>query len=94
MKTKCPNCGHEFETFDLSSGFINHNIQSSYLNPLNFYKEKYPNKEIPPYPYGICGDMMAVIIECKVCDKLFWTAHYSFYRSGLCHECSLKEANK
>ena len=80
MKVKCPECGHEFEEkikIDTYSG------DYLYGTP-EYFKQRYPNKEIPSYPEIIAGDMITTLRECK-CGKLFWTAEFS---RNLCGECN------
>jgi hypothetical protein len=47
-------------------------------------QKKYPNKIIPPYPYGVSGDMIPELRECQKCGKLFWNLEYGRKLCGKC----------
>jgi len=48
------------------------------------YRSIYPNEDIPPKPKMICGDMMAELIRCSRCGKLFWNAEFGRDVCGAC----------
>ena len=83
MKTKCPECGHEFtQTIILSDeGF-------GVYGTKHYFEDRFPGREIPPYPYNAMGDMMPTLFECSECSKLIWTLDHSVYIKGLCSGCN------
>jgi len=84
MKTKCPNCDHEF---DIQLHAFSDRVNDFY-NPMEIARRRFPNGEIPPYPHGATGDSMPYLIECKGCAKLDWSlCSYDRVTGYLCHEC-------
>lgn len=77
-------CGYEFETQSIHLG----DEPIGFFDPMEMAKRQFPNREIPPYPYGGMGDMMPTLFECRKCKKLEWTLEHTHYMRGLCYNCS------
>jgi len=102
MKVKCPKCGHEWEDprtiyssktlFDSSKNITGDLYFGLHIfGSPEYWKEKYPDKTIPPMPEFIAGDIMVTLKECPTCGKLYWTANSS---NKTCGECNFLEENK
>lgn len=77
-KIVCPKCGAEFEEEIWA-------VATESFSELEA-KKRFPNRNIPPYPYGVSGDMMPECRECDRCGELFWTAEYSRHHCGRCDQ--------